>query len=334
MNRLKTICYLILSLTALMLMPIKGHADLSCWGYFGTDVYINSRIIVPADTPDGTLIWKQNTPSPTTYTGCTLNKIGTERIVLNGAWMNHSETHGIDVEADVWTVQGQKIRMTRTQKLPVDNRPFTCTASKCTPLTGTFRSQFYIYKNSNGEPLDWTKQPSPVGYLQTFKIINTSASNNSGQGMSVSLAGISNIVFVECGVELQQVPTVDFNVVPMQRDKMGEVAASKAFQLEFNKSCSTGNYRVGVEFTPVQGTLNTGNGLLIPTGNTSVGIRLRDGDNDAIVPYNQTYRDVLILSNGQSGHFTKPMIAELVWNSNTPHAGTFNAAVEANVIYY
>lgn len=135
--------------------------------------------------------------------------------------------------------------------------------------------------------------------------------------------------FVACDADLQVLPeTVEFGDVAIHQVAIGKVTATQTFSLLTSRSCDS-PFSIDARFRPVTGNLS--GELLIPVGNDSLGIRITSAVNGQLLRYNEPFHLAELL--GETNTARADFNAELLWNTNMPRPGPFNAEVMVDLFY-
>jgi hypothetical protein len=141
-----------------------------------------------------------------------------------------------------------------------------------------------------------------------------------------NLAGLR---FVACDAELRVMPeVVEFGQVPISKVQVGGVAAFERFALATSRICDS-PFSLNARFTPVTGVLN--GDLLMPAHNDSIGIRVTNARTGKPVRYHEPFHLTDLLGDNYSA--TADFNAELIWQTDAPTPGPFEAEVLVDLFY-
>lgn len=150
----------------------------------------------------------------------------------------------------------------------------------------------------------------------------------AGDGLSYTLNNLTGLRFVACDAELQVLPeTLEFGSIGIQKVVVGKVFATRPFSLVTSRSCDS-PFSLNARLRPVTGKLS-GN-LLVPNANPSLGIQIVNA-RGSVMRYNEPFHLADLLGNDQSA--TVDFNAQLVWNTQQPKAGPFEAEVMVDLFY-
>lgn len=162
-----------------------------------------------------------------------------------------------------------------------------------------------------------------------FQLDGIARSASSGQSLSYQIDSLRGLRFVACDAELQIVPeTVEFGTIGIQKVVVGKVIESRPFSLHTSRSCDS-PFSLNARFKPVTGWLK--NEFLIPMANSGVGIRLVNARDGTKLRYNEPFHLADLL--GETTQSSIDFNAELVWQTNQPKAGPFEAEVMVDLFY-
>ena len=169
--------------------------------------------------------------------------------------------------------------------------------------------------------------------LQDYRVFQL----DSGAGLNplpdaslgYQINNLNGLRFVACDAGLQVLPeSVEFGNVGIQQVAVGKVIERRPFSLVTSRDCDS-PFSLGARFKPVTGSV-VGD-YLIPASNTGIGIRIVNSRDDSIIRYNEPFHlaDLLGDTKAASVDFN----AELVWQTQTPKAGPFEAEVMVDLFY-
>ncbi|MDU8498055.1 fimbrial protein [Pseudomonas syringae] len=150
-----------------------------------------------------------------------------------------------------------------------------------------------------------------------------------GRSLSYVINNLRGLRFVACDADLQVLPeTVEFGDVAIHQVAIGEVIATQTFSLLTSRTCDS-PFSIDARFRPVTGSLS--GELLVPSGNDSLGIRIASAVNGQPLRFNEPFHlaELLGETNAASADFN----AQLLWNTNTPRPGPFNAEIMVDLFY-
>ena len=169
--------------------------------------------------------------------------------------------------------------------------------------------------------------------LQDYRVfqLDSGAGLNPVPGASLGyqVNNLSGLRFVACDAELQVLPqTVEFGNVGIQQVAVGKVVERRPFSLVTRRDCDS-PFSLGARFKPVTGSVI--GDYLIPAANNGVGIRIVSSRDESIIRYNEPFHlaDLLGDTKAASVDFN----AELVWQTQTPKAGPFEAEMMVDLFY-
>ncbi|RMU36321.1 hypothetical protein ALP31_05041 [Pseudomonas amygdali pv. morsprunorum] len=157
----------------------------------------------------------------------------------------------------------------------------------------------------------------------------TDSSRVPGRSLSYVINNLRGLRFVACDADLQVLPeTVEFGDVAIHEVTIGKVIATQTFSLLTSRTCDS-PFSIDARFRPVTGNLS--GELLVPSGNDSLGIRIASAVSGQPLRYNEPFHlaELLGETNAASADFN----AQLLWNSNTPTPGPFNAEIMVDLFY-
>ncbi|MDR0806540.1 MAG: fimbrial protein [Enterobacteriaceae bacterium] len=346
--KLTTVIRLLLG-TSAILFSCQSQAIIKCGYVNGALTYTidESRIVVPLDLPNGTVIYRQPERSTVRYTNCHVESVsdGSTYLGLKGGVLNtYSYMRGIRVGLDLYVDGAWRgetdLATARLNVQSASSQALTCSSSSCNSVSGSFGYRYVFYKDTTPD-FSIGSGASISGSIYSARLGNYNTNNPSvSEIRSLAIDGLNNFEFVECGVTLVNIPTINFGTIYSRGEQadITEALVSKPFSLSYNKQCNSGDYKLRVNFLPVIGSLSKSNSAnLIPAGNDSVMINLRDGDNNNLLKLDTFHKNLFPNITG-SGTYSKNMKAELLWNPAVSkanrHAGEFTASLDVEVTYY
>lgn len=346
---------LVFVLTLLSGSVAQALATVSCSNIDGNSVAYSGTLVVPADVPADTLLLEADNFYNVLcrVSAKSKNDVFTVNI-SDWGWYTRLDKA---IDKNMYFVIDIKKRKPTTGAFRFDSRDgtrslqltntITCkTSSSCKDdnsieytanQTYSFNYKVSLYKRK-GLDMDWQTQPTQSSALWIADLVE-SVNEKRVSVAPLSIGGFNNIVWAECGVTLNPIPPVIFEDV--NRYENAGVAGSITRQdvrLSVSKACNSANYGISLKFNPVQGTvLSSDKTMLVPAGNDSVVIRLKNNDSGNYITYNQTTKSLFQQLIG-SGIHNASLSAELFWNPSIATAkrkpGEFTAAVDIDVSYY
>jgi type 1 fimbria pilin len=325
-----------------------GHATVSCYiPETGKEYSIDAKdIIVPLDLPNGTVIHQQARPLQVNYYSChaASSADSPTTLGLQGSLLNQeNELPGINVAIEVTDHAGKLKGPTNLESMliQIDDTKLTCQGANgsCNSVSGDFSYRYTLYKKA---ATDFVPGPGSSSTGRVFTAYIGDMRNPKSPAIAqLAISGLNNIHLVECGVTFVAIPTINFGTVYNSGQQANDtgVLVSKNFALSYNKQCDSGSYKLRVQFSPIVGELEESRNLtdLIPAGNKSVIIRLRDADNNKLLSLHGTETG-LFPQITKSGTYSKNLKAELLWNPNMQKKnrknGEFHASLDVEVTYY
>lgn len=312
-----------------LLSPATGFA-LTCKvqdtgaAVFNAD--LGSSVAIPASAPNGTIIWRSETVDLAVDCYKDSQQMGDEEvfIYLNPAnqLIGQGIRAGLSHEGVDYLQSSGRISTRRS--VP------SCQAGdgqQCPHLTFNLRFSVFI------EKFGATPPSGIASTLQDYRLFQLDGANGlaaqPGSNLNYVINHLNGLRFVACDAELQVVPeTVDFGKVAIADVTLGRVVQTRPFALHTSRTCDTA-FSLDARLKPVSGSL--AGDLLIPTGNSGVGIRIVRAEGGSTVPYNQLFHLADLLGNTRSAEAN--FDAQLVWNSDRPKAGPFAAGVIVDLFY-
>jgi hypothetical protein len=299
--------------------PATSYA-LTCKAVNGEESIISSigtTIAVPADVPDGTIIWES------------------DKIIANVRCTNDVEGAGSEI-IYLWTDpaglgsigQGVRIGIRFKNTLyrsaaRIDTGEKSCYSGPAWVCSQDFSLPFSVIVEKFGS----VPVSGQASTLAQYRVFQLDGANSIIKGnLNYIVSGLSNIRFVPCSPDLSITPSVvNFRRVYAGTAENGKVASSAKFTLGLNKSCDT-PLTVEAKFTPASGSVI--GGLLVPPNNNSVGIRLSRVDDGKALPFSKWFKLVDLGRQPDSIDFN----ADLIWRA-APVMGAFEAAVVVDMTY-
>jgi type 1 fimbria pilin len=169
--------------------------------------------------------------------------------------------------------------------------------------------------------------------LQDYRVLQL----DSGAGLNpmpdaslgYQINNLNGLRFVACDAELQVMPeSVEFGNVGIQQVAVGKVIERRPFSLVTRRDCDS-PFSLGARFKPVTG--HVAGDYLIPAANNGIGIRILNSRDDSVIRYNEPFHLADLLGDTQAA--SVDFNAELVWQTQTPKAGPFEAEVMVDLFY-
>lgn len=140
---------------------------------------------------------------------------------------------------------------------------------------------------------------------------------------------LTGLRFIACDAELRVMPdVVEFGQVGIQGVQVGKIADFRRFALATSRTCDS-PFSLDARFTPVSGVLS--GDVLVPVNNDSVGIRITQVPSGRPLRYNEPFHLNDLLGSNYSA--TADFNAELLWQTETPKPGPFEAEVMVDLFY-
>jgi len=288
---------------------------------------LGTTLAVPADAPDGTIIWESAPHSIPVICSDDYQTGVNETIYFYVNPAKASVGQGIRVGIRY----GSQVI---TQSSGAVSTGFSsiqgCSAVTCQNWDKSqFTLTFTVFIEKHGEtPTDG--QASTLSEYRVFQLdggggLNTKPDSN----LNYVVTGMNNIRFVPCSPELTILPSVvNFRRALASSAQVGQVASSASFSLDLTRSCDT-PYTVSARFTPVAGSASIIDKLLVPANNTSVGIALTQQDSNQPVPFATWFK---LADLAAPGVIHNPFRADLIWRS-APIPGPFEATALVDLYY-
>ncbi|MCO1624126.1 fimbrial protein [Pseudomonas putida] len=275
------------------------------WDLLGT------ALAVPADAPDGTIIWESEQRSlPVVcsddyHTG----KRETVYFYLNPA--NVSVGQGIRVGIRYGS---QMITQASGSVSTGYDSYYRCGWLGNDDCNIFYKARFILNFKVFIEKYGKTPangQASTANAYQVFQLDGQGGLTPKPEGnLKYIISGMNKIRFVPCSPELTITPSVvNFQRALTSSAKVGQVASSANFSLDLIRNCDT-PYAVDARFTPIAGTASVIDKLLVPNQNTSVGIALTRQDNNQQVPFGNWFK---LTDLTTPGLIRNEFRADLVW---------------------
>ncbi|WP_095094209.1 fimbrial protein [Pseudomonas sp. Irchel 3A5] len=328
--RLGSSCRVLL-LLALLLTPATGFAMICKTQGAGETVVradLDSSVAIPASAPDGDIVWRS------------------ERMDLQVECIKDGE---LSVQEEIFLYlnpdnlkigQGIRAGLTLTGVDHSQNSGRISTGQylpACPQGAGDivacpdarFNLAFSVFIQKFGP----TPHSGIASDLLDYRVFQL----DSGKGLdplpdhslSYRINNLSGLRFVACDAQLQVVPeAMDFGNIGIQQVAVGNVIERRAFSLVARRTCDS-PFSLGARFKPVSGSLS--GSYLIPAANDSVGIRILNARDDSVLSYNEPFHLVDLLNDTQAA--SVDFNAELVWQTNTPKTGPFEAEVMIDLFY-
>jgi hypothetical protein len=150
-----------------------------------------------------------------------------------------------------------------------------------------------------------------------------------GNNLNYVINDLTGLRFIACDAELRVMPeVVEFGQVAIRDVRVGKVADFRRFALATSRTCDS-PFSLDARFTPVSGVLS--GEVLVPVNNKSVGIRIVPAQGGKPFPYNEPFHLNDLLGGNYSA--TADFNAELLWQTETPTPGPFEAEVMVDLFY-
>jgi type 1 fimbria pilin len=326
-----TVRWIRLVLLTLMLSPTTAFALVCKEQNSGSAVIqadLGSTVAIPASVPEGTIVWRSERIDA--QVECYKDGLQGQQeevfIYLNpdSLLMGEGIRAGLTLNG-VDYVQSSG-RISTGQSLPVCNEGDS-NIGACPRLT--FNLAFSVYIQKFGP----TPPSGIASHLLNYRLFQLDSgaglSRLAGDNLSYVINNLNGLRFIACDAELQVVPeTVEFGSIGIQGVQIGKVVARRPFSLVTSRTCDT-PFSLGARFKPVSGVLS--GDFLLPASNNGVGIRIVNAQSGATIPFNQPFHLADLLAQDPSAK--ADFDAELVWQSNTPKAGPFEAEVMVDLFY-
>jgi type 1 fimbria pilin len=151
-----------------------------------------------------------------------------------------------------------------------------------------------------------------------------------GVSYAYGIVGLRGLRYVGCASVVDVAPrSIDFGSISSFSAETNRVMRQVSFSITSTKSCDS-VYGLTGRFLPLRATVSADKTILIPSNNSSVGIRLLRKENSSAVPIGTDFE---LVPNTANRVTVKDYIAELRWMSNKAKIGSFDAAVQLEVFY-
>ena len=309
----------VLAVLATMLMAVSGNAfALRCVDASNNNVHINdvisSNVAVPADEPNGAVIWESNTYNITARCSHDAQLI-TEGVYLylnpESMTVGQGTQVGIRWNGTVYTQASGRIPLNQTISSSQDSVTFPFAFSVVVMKMGATPPSGYANFNRYA-----VFQMDGVGGL------------NSTPDSNLDFRISGNVRFIGCRAALSFSPsdTVDFGSIAANGD-VGSEAARREITVTALRECQS-PYSIRVSFTPSKTlsdpyTMAFGNGL---------GVGLVDKASGAAVALTGAKTNFVSLVNSNTD--SKTYVARLTRLVTKVNTGPFNGALVLNLEYY
>ena len=289
---------------------------------------LGSTVAIPAASPEGTIVWRSDRFNA--QVECFKDGLQEQQeevfIYLNPDNVPIGQGIRAGLTVDGIDYLQNSGRIGTGQSLPVCHESDANMAA-CPRIT--FNLAFSVFVQKFGP----TPPSGVASHLLDYRMfqLDSAAGLNPLPGYTLSyvINNLTGLRFIACDAELQVTPeTVEFGSIGIQEVAVGRVIDRRPFSLVTSRTCDT-PFSLDARFKPVSGVLS--GDFLIPTANDGVGIRIINGRDGATLPYNQPFHLADLLGTSQSAK--ADFEAELVWQSQTPKAGAFEAEVIIDLFY-
>lgn len=288
---------------------------------------LGTALAVPADAPDGTIIW-ESAPHSVPVICADDYETGIKEDVY--FYVNPAKA---SIGKGIWVgirYGSQNITQTSGAVTTGYNSLYGCNWANCAGWDkARFTLNFTVFIEKNGAtPTDG--QASTLSEYRVFQLDGKGGLNpKPDSNLNYVVTGMNNIRFVPCSPELTILPSVvNFRRALASSAQVGQVASSASFSLDLTRSCDT-PYTVSARFTPVAGSASIIDKLLVPANNTSVGIALTQQDSNQPVPFATWFK---LADLAAPGVIHNPFRADLIWRS-APISGPFEATALVDLYY-
>ncbi|WP_249744359.1 M23 family metallopeptidase [Pseudomonas sp. SORT22] len=287
---------------------------------------LGTALAVPADAPDGTIIWESSLYSINVKCADDYN-YGAETIYFH---MNPASVSiGDGIRAGI---RYNKTAITSSSgKVSTGFSSHTgCNWVNCTGWDNAkFTLTFSIFIEKYGATPSSGQAGSRPDY-RVFQLDGTGGQNiKPNSNLNYVVTGINNIRFIPCSPELTITPsTVNFRRALSGTATVGNVASSANFSLGLSRACDT-PYTVNARFASTPGGGSVINNLLVPANNSSVGISLARVDNNEKIPFDTWFKLADLTGRELSKNDFK---ADLIWREPAK-PGVFEASVIVDLFY-
>ncbi|MEN5302459.1 MULTISPECIES: fimbrial protein [unclassified Pseudomonas] len=288
---------------------------------------LGTALAVPADAPDGTIIW-ESAPHSLPVICADDYETGIREDVY--FYVNPAKaTIGKGIRVGI-RYGSQTITQSSGAVTTGYNSLHGCSWANCAGWDkARFTLNFTVFIEKYGAtPTDG--QASTLGEYRVFQLDGKGGLNpKPNSNLNYVVTGMNNIRFVPCSPELTILPSVvNFRRALASSAQVGQVASSADFSLDLVRSCDT-PYTVNARFTPVAGSASVIDKLLVPNNNSSVGIALTHQDSNQPVPFDSWFKlaDLTV-----PGVVRNTFRADLIWRS-APIPGSFEAMALVDLYY-
>lgn len=299
-------------------LPATSHA-LACYENPSMSVVtkesLGAAIVVPADVPNGTIIWESG--PRTINVMCEDDyKTGSEQVYF---WLNPAKA-----------IVGQGIRVGLRYK----NTPIVTTEKFYTGFNSVkkgkvyFTLNFSVYIEKYGTT-PTTGQATTLSEYRVFQLDGVRAlSSRPNKNLNYYITDMNTITFTPCIPELTITPQVVNFPTPSRKAQIGAVASNANFTLGLRKACAA-PFTISARFATTSGGGSVIDGLLVPNNNSSVGISLSRAESQTPLPFNNWFTLQQLMGEGS---IQNDFRADLIWRS-APIPGSFEAAVVVDMLY-
>ncbi|GJG98151.1 fimbrial protein [Cupriavidus pauculus] len=281
---------------------------------------ISTNIPVPADAPDGAVIWESS--------------VRTIRVTCSHDWGANSESVYLYVNpSNAGPATGTSVGIRRGNQLYTQTNgriQLDQTIPAGISQTVTFPLSFSVVVLKMG-----ASPSNGVSTFSNFRVfqIDGQAGLNITPDYNINYVLSGNIRFVGCFVNLAFSPSsvVDFGRM-LSAGTVGIVAAERNFSISATRGCNS-PYQLSIAFVPTTstpaGTVSGSDTYALENG---VGLSIVDAASGATVPLDGTYSSFVNLMTVTSA--TKQYRARLSRRANPLAIGPFSATMVVNVEYY
>jgi len=288
---------------------------------------LGTALAVPADAPDGTIIW-ESAPHSLPVICADDYETGVREDVyfyVNPAKADIGKGIRVGIRYGSQTITQSSGAVTTGY-----NSLHGCSWANCAGWDkARFTLNFTVFIEKYGAtPTDG--QASTLGEYRVFQLDGRGGLNpKPNSNLNYVVTGMNNIRFVPCSPELTILPSVvNFRRALASSAQVGQVAGSADFSLDLVRSCDT-PYTVNARFTPVAGSASVIDKLLVPSNNSSVGIALTQQDSNQPVPFNSWFK---LAELTEPGVIRNAFRADLIWRS-AAIPGPFEAMALVDLYY-
>ncbi|MGE8098571.1 fimbrial protein [Pseudomonas fluorescens] len=287
---------------------------------------LGTALAVPADAPDGTIIWESASKSINVICADDYER-GPEEIYFHINPANVSIGNGIRIG-----IRYNSAPITQSNgKVSTDiSSHLGCNWANCTGWNkAKFPLSFSVFIEKYG-PTPSSGQASTLTEYRVFQLDGAGDLNpKPNTNLNYVVTGINNIRFVPCTPELTITPSVvNFRRALSGTAQIGQVASTANFSLSLLRSCDT-PYTVNARFATTPGGGSVISNLLVPPNNSSVGISLVRQETNEKIPFNTWFK---LAALTEAGQIRNDFRADLIWRT-APVPGTFEAAVIVDMFY-